>query len=212
MAKTKKFASSIETSLEGRSLSLDTNENINTNNEYDSKNLKEIRNDINSTSERNERDSKNLNNSNTISDINITNTANEYSEHDSKNLSGVNFDTINESVNTSQVTESHLLRSIGFNISAEDAEFIRQEAIKSRMTKEQYFTQLFTETLDYDVDINDSLYKKFTERFKKDVRYTTRIDAELYQKMQDKAIECCLKINGYINYMICRYRLEKRNV
>ena len=48
----------------------------------------------------------------------------------------------------------------------------------------------------------------FTERFKKEARYTTRIEKELYDKMKEKAMNNYLKINGYINYVIRRYRLE----
>ena len=62
------------------------------------------------------------------------------------------------------------------------------------------------ETLDYDIDFEDPDYELFTERFKKSARYTTRIDAELYEKMQKRATEGYLNITGYINYMIRKYR------
>lgn len=97
---------------------------------------------------------------------------------------------------------------IGFNISKEDSTFVRRSAIKNGLSKEAFFSFLFEETLSYKIDYNDETYLMFTERFKKEARYTTRIEKELYDKMKEKAMNNYLKINGYINYVIRRYRLE----
>lgn len=97
---------------------------------------------------------------------------------------------------------------IGFNISKEDSTFVRRSAIKNGLSKEAFFSFLFKETLSYKIDYNDETYLMFTERFKKEARYTTRIEKELYDKMKEKAMNNYLKINGYINYVIRRYRLE----
>lgn len=97
---------------------------------------------------------------------------------------------------------------IGFNISKEDSTFVRRSAIKNGLSKEAFFSFLFKETLSYKIDYNDETYLMFTERFKKEARYTTRIEKELYDNMKEKAMNNYLKINGYINYVIRRYRLE----
>jgi len=101
------------------------------------------------------------------------------------------------------------LTTIGFSITEEDSKFIRKAAIKTRMTKEEFFSMVFTETLSFDIDFDDPDYELFTERFKKAARYTTRIDKSLYEQMQEKAADNYLNITGYINYMIRKYR--KRN-
>ena len=97
---------------------------------------------------------------------------------------------------------------IGFNISKEDSTFVRRSAIKNGLSKEAFFSFLFKETLSYKIDYNDETYLMFTERFKKEARYTTRIEKELYDKVKENAMNNYLKINGYINYVIRRYRLE----
>lgn len=100
--------------------------------------------------------------------------------------------------------------AIGFNLTFEDARYIHRASIRYGISKEKLFDTIFNEMLDYEIDENDPDYILFSERFKKESRCTTRIDVDLYKKMQKTAANNYLKINGYINYVIRKYRLKNK--
>ena len=170
MAKTKKFASSIEDSLIGRQ---NSNESENT----VTKTVKTLKTTETSQTPETLKTSKPLPASETIAKL-----------------------------KTKETTKTLETVAVGFNLTEEDAKFIKRASAWNRITKEELFHAVFTEALSYEIDFDDPDYDLFSERFKKPVRYTTKIDKELYQKMQDHAANCYLKINGYINYMIRLYR------
>ena len=111
-----------------------------------------------------------------------------------------------------QKEEPEKLVPIGFNLTSEDARFIHRASIRNEMSKEELFGIIFSEMLDYEIDEDDPDYKLFSERFKKEVRYTTRVNEDLYKKMRKTATENYLKINGYINFVIRKYRLKYETV
>jgi len=111
-----------------------------------------------------------------------------------------------------QKEEPEKLVPIGFNLTSEDARFIHRASIRNEMSKEELFGIIFSEMLDYEIDEDDPDYKLFSERFKKEVRYTTRVNEDLYKKMRKTATENYLKINGYINFVIRKYRLNHETV
>ena len=102
--------------------------------------------------------------------------------------------------------KSASLVTVGFNIMQEDSGFIRRTSIANRMSKEDLFDTIFREALTYEIDEYDPEYETFSNRFKREVRYTTRIDKELYEQMQEHAAKSYLKISGYINYVIRKYK------
>lgn len=115
-------------------------------------------------------------------------------------------------INPVQKEESEKLVPIGFNLTSEDARFIHRTSIRNEISKEELFGIIFSEMLDYEIDEEDPDYKLFSERFKKEVRYTTRVNEDLYKKMRKTATENYLKINGYINFVIRKYRLKHETV
>lgn len=139
----------------------------------------------------------------------ITNQSNEEQSTESKEANNkITKKAVTKKSATKSKTKEYT--AIGFNLTFEDARYIHRASIRYGMSKEKLFDAIFNEMLDYEIDENDPDYILFSERFKKESRCTTRIDVDLYKKMQKTAANNYLKINGYINYVIRKYRLKNK--